>query len=48
MSSRTESIISIAAAIFVLFTALLDPRVAAGLAIMALAGLGIFKFLNSR
>jgi predicted anti-sigma-YlaC factor YlaD len=48
MSPRTESIISIAAAIFVLFTAMLDPRVAAGLAVLVLVGLGIFKFLVPR
>lgn len=45
MNPRTESIISIGAAIFVLFTAMLDPRVAAGLAVALFVGLGIFKFL---
>ena len=48
MSPRTESIISIAAAIFVLFTAMVDPRVAAGLAVTLLVGLGVFKFLVGR
>ena len=45
MSPRIESIINIAAALFVLFTAMLDPRVAAGLAVALLVGLGLFKLL---
>jgi hypothetical protein len=48
MNPRTESIISILAALFVLFTAMIDARVAAGLAIVLLAALGIFKFVISR
>jgi hypothetical protein len=43
MSPRTESIIAIVAAIFVLFTAMLEPRVAAALAVALLAAVGIGK-----
>ena len=48
MNPRTESAISIAAALFVLLATMLDPRVSAGLAVVFLAGLGIYKFSLSR
>ena len=48
MSPNTESILAFVAAIFVLFAAMLDPRVAAGLAVALLAGFGIFKFVAGR
>jgi hypothetical protein len=46
MNSKTEGTIAIAAALLVLFSAMLDPRVSAGLAVAALAGLGIYHFLQ--
>ncbi len=43
MTDRMEGIFSAAASIMVLFTAMLDPRVSAGLAFVLLLGMGIYK-----
>jgi len=40
--------LSIVAAIFVLFAAMLNPRISAGLAILLLVALSIYKFALSR
>lgn len=48
MNEKQESIISILAALFVLFTALLAPPIAAMLAITFLVILAIYKYLQSR
>lgn len=48
MNDKTEAALSIAAAIFVMFVALLDPWVSAGLAIMFLVALSVYKFARSR
>ena len=46
MNNKTEGIISGLAAILVLFTAMLDPRVSIGFAVAALIGLAVYKFLS--
>jgi hypothetical protein len=48
MDARTEAALSIVAAIFVLFVAMLDPRISAALAILLLVGLSMYKFALSR
>ncbi len=48
MNAATESRISILAALFVLFSAMLDPRVSAALAIVFLVTLAVYKFAVSR
>jgi len=44
MNERTEGTISAMAAMLVLFTAMLDPRVSVGLAVLSLIGLSIYHF----
>lgn len=44
MDNKTEGTINIVAALLVLFSAMLDPRVSVVLAIAALVGLAIYKF----
>jgi hypothetical protein len=44
MNSKTEGIINSLAALLVLFTAMLDPRVSVGIAVVALIGLAMYKF----
>jgi Ca2+/Na+ antiporter len=48
VSDRTESIVAILAAFFVLFSAMLDPRVSAELAVVFLVALAAYKFFRSR
>lgn len=48
MNDRTEAAISIAAALLVLFSAMHDPRVSVGLAVVFLVALSIYKFLGKR
>ena len=43
MNTKTEGTIAIIAAIFVLFSAMLDARVSVGIAVVALAAFGIYK-----
>ena len=43
MNDKTEATINAIAAIFVLFTAMLDPRISVGLAVVFLVGLSIYK-----
>ena len=47
MSDKAEAALDIAAAIFVLFVAMLDPWVSAGLAIMFLIALSVYKFVRN-
>jgi hypothetical protein len=47
MNDKTEAALDITAAIFVLFVAMLDPWVSAGLAIMFLIALSVYKFVYS-
>ncbi len=44
MNNKTEGIINSLAALLLLFTAMLDPRVSVGIAVAFLAGLAIYKF----
>jgi hypothetical protein len=44
MNNKAEGIINSLAALLVLFTAMLDPRVSVGIAVVALIGLAIYKF----
>ncbi len=43
MNPKSEVVLSFLAALFVLFSALLDPRVSVALAVVFLIGLSIYK-----
>jgi hypothetical protein len=47
MKNKTEGTISILTALFVLFSAMLDPRVSVALAAVFLIGLAIYKFASA-
>ena len=44
MSNKAEGVVSSLAAVLVIFTAMLDPRISIGLAVVFLLGLGIYNF----
>jgi hypothetical protein len=46
MNARTEGTIAIIAAFLVLFSALWDPRISAAIAVVALAALGVYRFVQ--
>ena len=46
MNPKTEGTIAILAALLVLFSAMLDPRVSAALAVVGLLALGIYKWVQ--
>ena len=46
MAFKNEATIDVLAALFVLLTAMSDPRLSATLAIIFLAGLAIYKFMH--
>jgi hypothetical protein len=48
MNSRTEGTIAIVAALLVLFSALLDPRISAALAVVGLLGFGAYRLLQKQ
>jgi len=48
MASKIRGTVSILAALLVLFTAMLDPRMSAGLAVLRLVALSIYEFSQSR
>ncbi|MEO8608606.1 MAG: hypothetical protein ABI690_12020 [Chloroflexota bacterium] len=48
MNSRAESILAIIAAIFVLFTAMIDPRLSSVLAVGLLVVFAIYKLIDNR
>jgi hypothetical protein len=48
MSDKTEATLAIVAALFVLFSAMLAPRLSAGLAVGLLIALAVFKFVQAR
>ena len=48
MTDRTEGGLAIAASLIVLFTALLEPMVSAGIAVALLVGYGAWKLLGAR
>jgi hypothetical protein len=47
-SNRTEGAVSIIAALFVLFSAMLNPVLSAGLAVVFLLALAVYKLLPQR
>ena len=46
MNSKTEGTVAIVAALLVLLSAMWDPRISAGLAVVALLGLGLYRLLR--
>jgi hypothetical protein len=44
MNAKTEGTIAILAALLVLLSAMWDPRVSIAVSVVALVGLGIYKF----
>ena len=46
MNTKTEGVLAILAALLVLFSAMWDPRVSVVVSILALLGMGIYKFLQ--
>jgi hypothetical protein len=46
MSPRTEGTLAIVVALFVLLSAMWDARISAVIAIVALAALGVYRFLQ--
>jgi hypothetical protein len=48
MNEKTEGALELAAALLVLFTAMLDPIVSAGLAILFLIALSYYRFARAR
>ncbi len=44
MNNKTEATLSAIAAIFVIFVALLDPRISVALSVIFLIALSVFKF----
>ena len=48
MSNKTEGMIAILAAFFVLLSAMLDPKISAGLAIVFLVVLAAYKLYQSK
>ncbi|MCS6843057.1 MAG: hypothetical protein NZ528_01845 [Caldilineales bacterium] len=48
MTDKTEAAIATAAALLVLFTAMLDPRVSAGLAVVLMVVFAVLKLVSSR
>jgi len=48
MTDRSEGILAVIAALLVLFSAMVDPRVSAGLALLVLIGYAVYKFVPKR
>lgn len=48
MTDQREGGLAILASVLVLFTAMIEPTVSAGLAVLALAALGIWKVVGAR
>ena len=48
MTDRSEGILAVIAALLVLFSAMVDPRVSAGLAVLVLIGYAVYKFVPKR
>jgi hypothetical protein len=46
MNTKTEGTIALLAALLVLFSAMLDPRVSVGISVAALLGLGVYKLVH--
>jgi hypothetical protein len=48
MNAKTEGTFAILASLLVLFSALWDPRISAGVAVVGLAVLGVYKLLGKQ
>jgi hypothetical protein len=48
MNTKTEGTLAILAALFVLFSALWDPRVSVAISVVALAALGLYQFARKQ
>ena len=48
MTDRTEGTLAVIAALLVLFSAMLNPRVSAGLAVLVLIGYAAYRFGSNR
>jgi len=48
MSDRTESMMAVLAAVLVLFTSMLDPRISAGLAVVLMIAFAVYKFIKNQ
>ncbi len=48
MNNKIEGIFSILSALLVIFTAMLDPRVSIGLAIVLLVSMSVYKFTRTK
>jgi hypothetical protein len=48
MNARTEGTIAIVVALFVLFSAMWDARVSVAVSVIALATIGIYRFVQKR
>jgi hypothetical protein len=48
MNTKTEGALAIAAAILVMFSAMVDPRISIAISIIALAAFGIYKLVPQR
>ena len=46
MNAKTEGTLAIVAAILVIFSAMWDPRVSVAVSVVALVGLGIYRFAH--
>jgi hypothetical protein len=46
MNAKTEGTIAIAAALLVLFSAMWDPRISVVVSVVALAALGVYRFVQ--
>jgi hypothetical protein len=48
MNAKTEGTIAIIAAIFVLFSAMWDARISVAISVIALAALGVYRFVQAK
>ena len=48
MNTKTEGIIAIIAALLVLFSAMWNPRISVAIAVIALAALGVYRFVQKK
>jgi predicted membrane protein len=48
VKAKIESIFAIAAALLVLFTAMMDPYISLGIAVTLLVALGIYEFVKDK
>ena len=46
MNARTEGTLAIVAALLVLFSAMWDPRISVAVSVVALAALGMYRFVQ--